>query len=267
MKKFSDTINGPGSEPLYLLKGEHLTLDPLRYLELQKKEILEKLIAESAYSNEEALKLYNTITGIVEGLRPLRESQPETDDFLKDAINGLRRGQKMRTIMHLLKAFESDDTWGCAHRALIYYANRYFRVEFLCKIISEAALQNQIETEKRHSLPVLANGLNPFVFDETLLNAFYLAFDNYLWEHVDHVTFMNWFRVNPSGKPVFKDKMAAYFCYAIWKTENRMIESRRPRNLSRWIEPLINGNNYSKMKNRPRNRKILANIDNKLAMF
>jgi hypothetical protein len=267
MKNFPDTTFGSGFDSLYLVKRESHTVDPLDFLELEKKEILEKLTAETSYSKEKVIDLFNTMTGIIEGLRPLRDSQQETDDFLKDTINGLRRSQKMPIIKHLLKAFENDETWRFAHKTLVYYANRCFRLEILHKIISDAALLTQLEAEKGHSLPALANYLNPLVFDETLLNAFYLAFDNYLWVHMDHAIFMNWFRMNPLGKPVFKHKMAAYFCYAIGKIVNRMIESRRPLNINRWIEPLINGNNFSKMKTRPRNRKILADIDNKLAMF
>ena len=69
------------------------------------------------------------------------------------------------------------------------------------------------------------------------------------------------------GKPVFRDKMTAYFCYAVSKIESRMIGSLRPKNLNRWIEQVINGNNYSAMKKRVKNKKLIAEIDNKLALF
>jgi hypothetical protein len=78
---------------------------------------------------------------------------------------------------------------------------------------------------------------------------------------------MNWFRVKPIGKPVFRNKMTAYFCYAIGKIENRMIESLRPKNINRWIEPIINGNNYSLLKSRTSNRDKMEEIDNKLELI
>jgi hypothetical protein len=267
MKNYSDTISLPGLGISCEVNEGQPVLDPVRFLKLEKKEILYKLTSEFGYSEEEALKQFNSMIDIIERLKPLRCSQSETDDSLKDTINSLRRGSKMLIIMHLLKATERDDSYFYAYNTLVYYVNRYGRLNLPRKNIHEADLLIKIEGENRPSLPVSADPSNPFVFEKTLLNAFYLAFDNYIWEHAGHKDFMNWFRVKPVGKPVFKNKMTTYFCYAIRKIEHRIIESRKPVNINHWIRPLINGNNYSLMKSRAADREKMADIDDKLSLF
>jgi len=246
-------------------------IDPLRFLELEKTEILYKLTNELGYSEEESCLEFHAMTQIIVHLKPIRNCQSRTDDYLMATVKVLRYRVKLFIVMILLRATEHSDPYSYAHNSLVYYANRYLRTNFAQKRIPEHELLALLEAEKETTaleVPIKQTEReNPLVFDETLLNGFYLAFDHCIWEHAPHASFMNWFRVNPTGKPVFRAKMTAYFCYAVSKIESRMIGSLKPKNLNRWIEQVINGNNYSALKKRVKNKKLIAEIDTKLALF
>ncbi|MEI8049558.1 MAG: hypothetical protein WCI92_19435 [Bacteroidota bacterium] len=248
-----------------------LNINPFRFMELDKPEILYKLTNELSYPEEEAHCEFYSMTGILTLLKTMRYCQSQTDDYLKDTIPYLHPKIKMVTVTILLDATQNDDTYCHAYNTFVYYANRYMRINRPRKFITDHELLILLEAEKTPKAPVFPDQKivteNPLVFDERLLNAFYLAFDNYIWEHAAHADFMNWFRVNPIGKPVFRDKMTAYFCYAVGKIENRMIESLKPKNLNRWIESVINGNNYSGLKNRRMNKVKTGEIDHKLSLI
>jgi len=256
------------SNPLDVLK---LAPDPLIFLELNKDEILFKLTEEMGYSEEKASLKFEAMKEMIDCLKSLRTSKAQTFDFLDETIKRLPVKSKTFIINFVLLSIILNDSYCHAYNSLAHFANPDQIIPITNKYIPETKLRALIEGEKTPALLMLPERgtvqENPNVFDETLLNSLYLAFDHYIWEHTTHVTFMNWFRVNPVGKPVFKDKMTAYFCYTLGKIENRMIESYRPKNLNRWIKPLINGNNYSVMKKRVADNKKIAEIDQKLSLF
>lgn len=67
---------------------------------------------------------------------------------------------------------------------------------------------------------------DPLIFNEPVLERFHSVFnDGFLWEKTPIEKFKNWFRINPVGKPVIKEEMITYFCYALWQINKyRMIE-------------------------------------------
>ncbi len=267
MKSFNETSGHPEHENSCAPDKVQSVLDPIQFLELEKRDILYIFHTELGYSKRESAGMFNTMNEILHELKPLRCTQSETDDYLRDVFSRLRGEVKLLIVMHLLKATEASDTWCYAHNTLVYYANRQFYLDLPRKKFSHIDLLLDIELEKRAEREEIPDSINPLVFDKTLLNAFYLAFDNFLWEHAAHVDFMNWFRVKPVGKPEFKDRMITYFCYAVSKIEHRMIGSCKPENINHWIRPLINGNNYSLMKSRASSGKKTSEINNRLALF
>jgi hypothetical protein len=261
MKKHSKT-----NRDLY---ENQLNLDPIRFLEFEKKEILYKLTSEFDYSQEEALMLFNSMMEILLQLKPMRDCQSGTDDYLKETVSNLRRGSKLLIVMHLLNTMENSRSWSHAHNSLVYYANRFGRLKLPRMVVSDAEILIllEAETETRIALSPTTDASNPLVFEEKLLNAFYLAFDNYLWEHTSHHDFINWFRADPVGKPLFKNRMITYFCHAVGKIEHKMIEAHKPENINHWIKPLINGNNYSLLKSRASESNKTSEIDQKLFLI
>lgn len=108
---------------------------------------------------------------------------------------------------------------------------------------------------------------NPLIFNVAFINNFFLTFNDFLWEITDIETCKNWFRVNPIGKPEFKDDLTTYFCYAIGQIEDKIIAEYRPKNINKWISTTINGNNYSGLKSRAKNKIMISEIDEKLSLI
>lgn len=268
------------------LNPSQIAMDPLLFHELEKSDILYKLTSEFRYSEEEAVREFEAATAILARLKPIRNSQSKTDDYLLEVLSALRLRVKTFVIMHLLRATETNDTYCHAYNNFVYYANRYLRLNFHRKEISERELQVLLMEEKIRERELMAlrspgqNGSahkpadkgrlqpaeNPLLFDEMRIRRFYLAFNGFLWEDTDLETVKNWFRVIPSGKPVFLPKMITYFCYAFSKMEERMIAELKPKNINSWIRPLINGNNYSYMKNRCGRKEKMEEIERRVEL-
>ncbi len=267
MNDKSDLFGRPYGGDSFDPEEKQLNLNPIKFLELEKQKILTILISESGYSHQEASGHFKMMKDILLRLKPLRTSRADTDKFLKEIFAILRRDSKLMIIIQLLRATATCDTWCYAYNMFVAYINRILILNFPRKEFSELDLQLDIELEKRAERQEIPDTTNPLVFDKTLLNAFYLAFDGFLWKHSSHDDFINWFRVYPAGRPVFKEGMTSYFCYAVGKIEDRMLGLLRPKNLNRWIGPVINGSNYSAMKKRVSNKRKIAEINNRLAMF
>lgn len=248
-----------------------VNIDPFRFMQLDKPEILYKLTSELSYPEEDAHSEFYSMTGMLTLLKTIRYCQSQTDDYLKDAVPNLHPKVRITAILILLKATESDDTYCYAYNTFVYYTNRFLHLNLPRKIIAKADLLILLEAEKTPKAPVYPDQQtvtdNPFIFDEVFLNSFYLAFNNLLWEHTDIVSFLNWFRVTPIGKPEFKYNMTTYFCYAVSRIEDKIIKEYKPKNFNNWIKPVINGNNYSHMKNIRDNEDKITIIDNKLSLI
>jgi hypothetical protein len=271
MKKSGVLRNQSQHKNSNLAKEDQLMLDPLKFLELKKDEILFKFMEEMGYSEKNAISKYDFMTEMIVRLKPLRTSESQTIDYVQETIKKLPCNSRLFMVNLVLMSLILHDSYCHAYNSIAHFANHDEVNPFTNKYIPEPKILALIEGEKmplaRYYPQPEIFSTNPLVFDETLLNGFYLAFDHFIWEHTSHVSFMNWFRVNPTGKPIFKDKMMAYFCYAVGKIENRMIEAFKPKNLNRWIEPLISVNNYSMMKKRVADKYKIAEIDNKLSLF
>jgi hypothetical protein len=131
-------------------------------------------------------------------------------------------------------------------------------------------VQNAEYTESKNKSEEIDNMQeteNPLIFDDIFIKHFYIVFDDYLWEHTGIESMKNWFRVSPIGKPIFKEKMTTYFCYALGKIEGQILENHKPANLNKWIKPIINGCNYTDLRNRNHNNKKIEEINAKLDLI
>jgi hypothetical protein len=169
--------NGSGRTPL--------EIDPFRFMELDKPDILYKLSVELGYSEEEALREYQSMLAMLTRLKAMHQCQSQTDDWLKDAVPNLHPKVKMVTVTILRNATKGDDSYCHAHNTFVYYSNRYMGLNLKRKTITDHQLLILLEAQLTPKAPALNDQLsgpeNPLVFDERLLNAFWLAFDNYIW--------------------------------------------------------------------------------------
>ncbi len=125
-----------------------LTIDPFRFMELDKPDILYKLTSELGYSEEGALREFHSMTAMLTRLKSMRHCQPQTDDYLKDAVPDLHRGVKMLTVTILLDAMKGDDTYCYAYDTFVYYSNRYLGIKRPRKNISHHRLLILLEKEQ-----------------------------------------------------------------------------------------------------------------------
>jgi len=138
-----------------------LNIDPFLFLELEKTELIYKLINEMGLSEEEALAEFNAMVKIITRLKPLRNCQSKTDDYLAVAVKEARYRVKVMVIMILLKATENSDTWGYAYNTLVYFANRYLRLNLKRKKIVEANLLFRLKQEMSAAKPALMKASQP----------------------------------------------------------------------------------------------------------
>jgi hypothetical protein len=108
---------------------------------------------------------------------------------------------------------------------------------------------------------------NPVIFNDVFIKHFYVAFDDYLWEPTDIESMKNWFRVNPIGMPMFKKNMITYFCYAINISKGKLITKHKPANFNNWINPTINGSNFSSLTSQATNLDKIGIIKERLSLL
>jgi hypothetical protein len=133
---------------------QNLTIDPFRFMELDKPAILYKLTSELSYSEEEALREFDAMIAMLTRLKSMRCCQSQTDDWLKDAVPNLHPRVKITAVTILLNATEGDDTYCHAYNTFVYYFNRYLRTNRPRKIISDRKLLILLEEEARQLRPV-----------------------------------------------------------------------------------------------------------------
>jgi hypothetical protein len=93
-----------------------------------------------------------------------------------------------------------------SYNFLAHLANRDIPVPLELKSIPEYKLVAMIEKE----------GDNPLIFPDHVLNGFHVVFiDGFIWASTDVKSFKDWFRMVPRGKPIIKEEMITYFCYAV----------------------------------------------------
>ena len=102
-------------------------IDPFRFMEMDKTDILYKLTIELGYCEEEALREYYAMIAMLSRLKSMRICQSQTDDWLKDAVPNLHPRVKMLTVTILLNAMNDDDSYCHAYNTFVYYSNRYLR--------------------------------------------------------------------------------------------------------------------------------------------
>jgi hypothetical protein len=129
----------------------NINIDPFRFMELDKPDILYKLTIELGYSEEEALREFHSMLAMLTLLKSMRHCQSQTDDWLKDAVPQLHPRVKMLTVTILLDAMKDDDTYCHAYNTFVYYACRYLRMHRPRKIITDHKLLILLEDEKKQA--------------------------------------------------------------------------------------------------------------------
>jgi len=128
-----------------------LTIDPFRFMELDKPDIHYKLTSELGYPEEEAMREFHSMTAMLTRLKSMRICQSQTDDYLKDAVPNLHSGLKLVTVTILLNATKWDDTYCHAYNTFVYYSNRYLRTDHPRKKITDHQLLMLLDAEKRQA--------------------------------------------------------------------------------------------------------------------
>jgi len=122
------------------------------------------------------------------------------------------------------------------------YLTRNIDTPTLCQLGYGEQLKNQSRLNPSEKTE------NPLIFDKCLLNRFHSALDGFIWESTDIETFKNWFRVNPVGKPIIKEDMITYFCYAVWQIDDHREREICP-NIENWYSALTKKTTtFSKLK-------------------
>lgn len=202
---------------LALTKNQPPAIDPFIFMDRKEPEIHHRLTREYEYSENEAAEFFLSLKGILKKLKNLRRYKIKTFDYLDETIKNLPVKIRLFTILFLLKPLYSNRAWVHASNCLAQMANRDLLFPLELEFIPEYELIAMIEEDEE----------DPLIFNESVLERFHGVFnDGFLWEKkISIETFKNWFRVNPVGKPVIKEEMITYFCYALWQINNyRLIE-------------------------------------------
>jgi hypothetical protein len=136
-------------------------IDPFRFMELDKPDIHYKLTSELGCTEEEARREFDSMTAMLTLLKSMRCCQPQTDDYLKDAVPDLHPRVKIAAVTILLNATKGDDTYCHAHNTFVYYSNRYLRTNFPRKNISDHQLLILLEKEKAAAAVPETGKINP----------------------------------------------------------------------------------------------------------
>jgi hypothetical protein len=138
--------NQPGS--LKPKKAKQIKIDPLKYLELKRSEILFKLTNEMDCSEEEADSEYHSLTETVNCLKPLRASRILTKNYLKKILKPISFFVKSFRVNILVKATTDDDTYCYAFNFLADIANQDLAFPITFKNIPEHELLRMLEREQ-----------------------------------------------------------------------------------------------------------------------
>jgi hypothetical protein len=126
----------------------NMTIEPLKFLELNKSEILFILTKEMHYSDEKALLKFDFMKEIISQLKPLRACKLQTFAFLEETIQRLHSKAKSIMVNFLFKAINQHENYGYATHFLAHIANRYQVVPIELKDIDEHRLLISLEQEE-----------------------------------------------------------------------------------------------------------------------
>jgi hypothetical protein len=126
----------------------NMTIDPLKFLELNKSEFLFILTKEMHYSDEKALLKFDFMKDIIIRLKPLRACKRQTIAFLEETVQKLHSKAKSIMVNFLFKAIEQHENYGYAIHFLANIANRYQLIPIELKFIDEHKLLISLEQEE-----------------------------------------------------------------------------------------------------------------------
>lgn len=125
----------------------NLKIDPIKYLDLKKSEILYILTNEMRYSDEKALLKFDFLKEIITRLKPLRCFILQTYGYLEETIRLLPPKLRIYTLNFLLKAMDHDETYPNAYNCLAQIANRYQHLRIDLKCFDDCELLANVEQE------------------------------------------------------------------------------------------------------------------------
>ena len=128
------------------------SIDPLRFLELKRAEILFILKEELGYSGEKACAKFDFMVEMIKNLRPIRACKSQTISYVEERVRCIPLKVKPFTINFLLKAIISEKrTWKHAYNSLAHLANR----NAVIPIPYDNTPEHEMLTLIEHEMPII----------------------------------------------------------------------------------------------------------------
>lgn len=157
-------------------------MEPTKYLEFTKNDILANLTSPGMYSEEVAEEIYDLIIHFVNRFKAVRSSGSKTNEVLQE-IEELREFKELRgyedmkvgSIKHwLLKALYADDTFVYSYNLLAQFSNRKTETDsYPLKIIMPEDLFILLEEEIAKGDKYDMDSIFPTIFKLDQLKAIY----------------------------------------------------------------------------------------------
>ena len=132
--------------------SRNLQIDPVKYLDLKKSEIIYILTNELRYSDAKALLKFDFIREIINRIKPLRCFKLQTYGCIEETIRQLPPKLRIFTVNLLLKATDHDETYPIAYNCLAQIANRFQHLTIDLKCFDECELLALVEQEMSATL-------------------------------------------------------------------------------------------------------------------
>jgi len=135
-------------------------VDPLRFLELKKLDIIFRLTKDNEYSEEEACLLFHSLKEMATRLKKLRAYQSLTFAYLEETIKRLSFKVKSITLLFLIKATSPAKSYSHAFNSLAQIANPDLPFPIYPKLIPEHEILSMIERENAAEVQNFENNLD-----------------------------------------------------------------------------------------------------------